>query len=65
MGQYFIAIPLPLEIVNLPEPLKLATLVPERIIALDPGVKTFQTGYDPSGACFEWGKSHSETWLCN
>jgi len=55
MGQYFIAIPLPLEIVNLPEPLKLATL-PERIIALDLGVRTFQAGYDPSGTCFEWGK---------
>ena len=27
------------------------------VIALDPGVRTFMTGYDPSGLAIEWGKN--------
>ena len=27
------------------------------MIALDPGVRTFITGYDPSGRVIEWGKN--------
>jgi len=26
------------------------------VISLDPGVRTFMTGYDPSGMAVEWGK---------
>ena len=26
------------------------------MISLDPGVRTFMTGYDPSGIAVEWGK---------
>jgi putative transposase len=29
----------------------------DNIISLDPGVRTFMTGYDPSGTCYEWGKN--------
>ncbi|CAB5377732.1 uncharacterized protein OCT59_010823 [Rhizophagus irregularis] len=27
------------------------------VIALDPDVRTFMTGYDPSGIAVEWGKN--------
>lgn len=27
------------------------------MIALDPDVRTFMTGYDPSGIAVEWGKN--------
>jgi len=28
------------------------------VISLDPGVRTFMTGYDPSGMAVEWGKNN-------
>jgi putative transposase len=33
-----------------------ASRVPNRVVALDPGVRTFHTAYDPSGAIWEVGK---------
>lgn len=29
----------------------------KKMIALDPGVRTFMTGYDPNNRCIKWGKS--------
>jgi putative transposase len=47
LGRFWLCIPQPLEVQ--------AKTKGERIIALDPGVRTFMTGYDPSGAVWEWG----------
>jgi putative transposase len=33
------------------------------IVALDPGIRTFMAGYDPSGYAFEWGRMDSKR-LC-
>jgi putative transposase len=51
LGHYYLCIPQPLE------------LTPEKqggqksLISIDPGARTFATGYDPKGYMFEWGKS--------
>src|SRR2546427_943276 len=33
------------------------------VIALDPGVQTFITGYDPSGQAVEWSKNNISSFL--
>ena len=59
LNQYFLCIPQPLEIQ--PERQRLDYLQGgKKIIALDPGVRTFNTGYDLEGNAFEWGKSDIE-----
>lgn len=50
LGRYFICIPLPLV-----THLKNENQVPS-VVALDPGVRTFVTGYSPDGEIFEIGK---------
>jgi hypothetical protein len=51
LGEFYLCIPMPLAV------------RPENqgptnkcMIALDPGIRTFVTGYDPSGRAVEWGK---------
>lgn len=54
LGHYYLAIPMPLERED--DNQVLPNHQEDRIIALDPGVRTFQTGYDPSGFIVEVGK---------
>lgn len=50
LNEYFISIPEPLQVVN-------ENQVHKRMIFIDPGQKTFLTGYDPSGKVVHWGES--------
>ena len=53
LNQYYLCMPEPITqhpMSEAPNPAMKCT------IALDPGVRTFMTGYDPDGATFEWGK---------
>lgn len=51
LGHFYLCIPKPLD-------MRCENQAPgeSSVIALDPGVRTFQTCYDPSGKAFEWGK---------
>ena len=54
LGHWYLCLPLQLQMVDLGE--KQAKDDVDGVIALDPGVRTFMTGYDPSGKVWEWGK---------
>ena len=57
-NKYFICISSSLEVLNLiPFPFQEK---PYRIAALDPGVQTFQTGFDEAGTAFEFGSVKDE-----
>ena len=49
-GQFYLCIPMPLDVKAMER-----TSEANRVIALDPGVRTFCTGYDPSGMMLEFG----------
>lgn len=51
LGHYYLCIPQPLDVRSDNQaPLH------KRVVALDPGVRTFHTAYDPSGTVMEFGK---------
>ena len=54
LGEFYLCIPQPLEIwAENQDP----TQSEDAVIALDPGVLTFITGYDPSEQAVKWGKN--------
>jgi putative transposase len=55
LGEFFFCIPLPLEI-RCENQAPIIKEWNEGVISLDPGVRTFMTGYDPSGTIVELGK---------
>jgi putative transposase len=60
LGEYYLCIPMPLEVKHESQVLDQNLLDDGNgmagVISLDPGVRTFQTGYDPSGLVIECGK---------
>ena len=54
LGEFYLCIPQPLEIWAKNQS---PTQSEDVVIALDPGVRTFITEYDPSGQAVEWGKN--------
>ena len=62
LGEFYMCIPLPLKVQGDNQAPDLSQHTQgdpllAGVIALDPGVRTFMTGYDPSGKTVEWGKA--------
>jgi putative transposase len=56
LGEFYLCVPMPLDVrAESQGPMSGEGGV--GVIALDPGVRTFMTGYDPSGLAIEWGKN--------
>lgn len=56
LGEFYLCIPKPLEVKGDNQAPKW-TRKEEGILSIDPGVRTFATGYSPSGLSIEWGKN--------
>ncbi|MGB2444664.1 MAG: hypothetical protein ACPIC5_07965, partial [Candidatus Poseidoniaceae archaeon] len=54
LGEWYLCLPLPLSVSEKQAPID--DVWTNGVISLDPGVRTFVTGYDPSGLICEWGK---------
>jgi putative transposase len=67
LGKFYVCLLQPLEIRSDKQAPKKGPNGEEKLISLDPGVRTFMTGYDPDGYVFEWGKGdHKEIYrLCD
>jgi len=55
LGEFYLCLLMPLEIRG-ENQTPVWNKIEEGIISLDPGVRTFSTGYSPSGIAIEWGK---------
>ncbi|GBC00240.1 hypothetical protein RclHR1_00380008 [Rhizophagus clarus] len=49
LGHFYLYVPISLNIIDN------QNNVCGKVISLDPGVRTFMTGYDPDGQIIEWG----------
>lgn len=56
LGEFYLCLLMPLELKGDNQAPMFTRGIEEGIIALDPGVRTFMTGYSPSGLAIEWGK---------
>ena len=49
LGHFYLCVSVPLDIIDNQDDVR------GKVISLDPGVRTFMTGYDPDGQLIEWG----------
>ncbi|MDR3412087.1 MAG: transposase, partial [Formivibrio sp.] len=53
-GAYYLCIPMPINRATTPET-QGPVSIKDRVVSIDPGVRTFATCYDPAGELTEWG----------
>jgi putative transposase len=63
LGHYYLCLPMELKVSgaeNQGAAVTVQTACVDGIISLDPGIRTFMTGYDASGQAWEWGRRDIE-----